>query len=80
MLVSLLSSIDAKIRISSIVVLCVVAILALVTTTIYLHTSHYRLKVDDYTLATEHIKYRDQNAYVLPNYGAPDSNFGSGTR
>ncbi|MGM3304615.1 hypothetical protein ACSQ6I_01260 [Anabaena sp. WFMT] len=82
----MLRSLDTNAKITSIVVLCVVSAVILIPNLTEATKIFHGLIVNDFS-DTESPRSRTQavntfalDIYTPPNYGAPDSQYGSGTR
>ncbi|WP_413172713.1 hypothetical protein [Anabaena azotica] len=86
MLDNLLRNIETNVRITSIVILCIVASFIFIPKMTELTITFNSLMVNGFSdpessnLTKNQVNRADQNIYIPPNYGAPDSQHGSGTR
>jgi hypothetical protein len=86
MLVNLLKLIDANMKLTSILILCMVSILILMPIMTEVKINFHNLILDQWSqteadlITQDKMNNVDQDIYIPPNYGAPDSQHGSGTR
>ena len=86
MLVNLLRTIDVNIKITGIVIFCIISALIVIPAMAELKYNLGNLAVNSFSeTQSYHSKSLEQNTinrdvYIPPNYGAPDTQFGSGTR
>jgi hypothetical protein len=86
MLVNLFKVIDVNMKITSVLILCMVSGLMLIPAIAQANIDCQAVilsilsQPESDRLNTEKINFYNQETYVPPNYGTPDSYYGSGTR
>lgn len=86
MLETLLRNMETNVRITSIVILCTIVAFIVIPKMTEVTITFNRLMGNAFSepessnLTNNQVNRVDQNIYIPPNYGAPDSQHGSGTR
>lgn len=86
MLINLFKSVEINLRITSIVILFVVTTLVIINNILEVEINFHSLmssyfnEFKSISLNVYEVDYIFEDIYIPPNYGAPDSQHGSGTR
>ncbi|MBD2292173.1 hypothetical protein H6G06_01425 [Anabaena sphaerica FACHB-251] len=86
MLGNLLKSLEPNVRITSIVILCIVSTLILIPImaeekiNFYTFILNSSSDIESFHLNTHEMNIVSQDMYIPPNFGAPASQHGTGTR
>lgn len=80
MLVNLLKSFEINVRVTSVLVLCMMSTFILISNMTDAAIIFNSLTVNDFRETESSILRTEEVMYTPPNYGAPDSQQGSGTR